>query len=253
MVIGDGHAALDCARVCKRWDKYVTIVFETIEEELAVYNQERELAKEEQMKLQPLTKVTELIADEKNFVRGLKCLHMDFVHSDSSIRPASRQAGFSLKDSHFPLKADQSRAEDESERSSIVPSGTGKWQLMAVPDSEFVLEADTVVIALGKKPSPMIRQVVGDLKLNSNGTVWINPESGQTSRSKIFAAGDVATGAGQLVDAMASGKKAAKNIERFLKENKLWSGVKALKKFSEKREKARRSSCSPPMIILLPT
>lgn|SRR3989338_6001908 len=176
VVIGDGNMALDCARVCSRWGKDVTLAFEITEEEIGVYGPERDMAKEEGIKLQVLTRVVE-ITGENNFVNGLKCLHMDFADLHSS----------------------------------------GQWQLMAVPGSDFTLEADTVVIALGKNPSPALKRMVADIKLNSGGTIWTDPKTGLTSRSKIFAAGDVATGAGSLVDAMASGKKAAKNIDQFLK------------------------------------
>ena len=181
VVIGNGHAALDCARACSRWGKDVTLVFENTEEEMAVYGRERELGKEERVRLQGLTRVVEIIPDDERsprFVRGIQCGHMDFADPDSS----------------------------------------GKWQLMEAPDSEFVREADTVVLALGKTPSSVVNRMVADLKLNPNGTIWVNPENGLTSRPKIFAAGDVVTCAGSMVQAMASGKKAARHIDKFLKE-----------------------------------
>jgi glutamate synthase (NADPH/NADH) small chain len=88
--------------------------------------------------------------------------------------------------------------------------------LETVSESDFTVEAQTVVLAHGRKPNAFLKDHLPQLKFNDNGTLWIDAQSGQTNMEKIFACGNVATGAGPVVDAIASGKTAAANIMGFL-------------------------------------
>ena len=101
-------------------------------------------------------------------------------------------------------------------RLDFVENGAGHWNVKAVPGSEFVLDADTVIIAEDPIPSDAIKRFLPDLKWTDQGRLWIDPETGKTSIDRLFAAGDVVTGAGGLVDAMASGKQAASAIDHYL-------------------------------------
>lgn len=93
----------------------------------------------------------------------------------------------------------------------------GKWGLMPVPHSEFTLEVDTVIMAIGHEPNSILTKRMRELKLNSDGTIWVDSQTGMTSIDGVFAAGNVVTNAGALIEAMAAGKEAAGKIEKFLK------------------------------------
>lgn len=175
-VIGSGNTALDCARAARRFGREVTLVFRATEDEMRVRNEERDYAKEEGIRLEPLTKPVEIIADQNNFVNGLKCIRMDYADTNSN----------------------------------------ENWQLIPVPDSEFTLDVDTVIIAIGHGPNSFISKISPKLKLNVNGTIKVNDKN-QTSIPKVFACGNVVTNAGNIVDAMAAGKNAAHSIDHFLK------------------------------------
>jgi len=176
VVIGSNDAALDCARICARLDKKVMIVSEGTESELGSCPQERNYAKEEGVVFEPLKKVLHLMSGGRNFVCGIKCVSLDYAD----------------------------------------PHQTGEWLLMPVPDSEVVLEADTVIIASEKRLNKTISHLVPDLKIRSNGSLWIDEETGMTSQKGIFACGDILTGSGILIEAMASGKKVTGAIENYL-------------------------------------
>ncbi|MDP8213118.1 MAG: FAD-dependent oxidoreductase [Candidatus Zapsychrus exili] len=92
----------------------------------------------------------------------------------------------------------------------------GNWEIIPVPDSEFTIEADTVIIAIGHKPNSTLSDTCTEIKVNRNKTVKINREDCSTSVEGVFAAGNVATGANPLINAMAQGLKAAESIDKFL-------------------------------------
>ena len=176
-VIGSGNTALDCARIGVRLGKEVTLVFRRTEEDMYVRKDERAYAKEEGIRFEPMVKPVEILADANNFVGGLKCVRMDFADTD----------------------------------------GSGQWQIMQVPDSEFVLNVDTVVIAVGHEPNSLVSKDATQLKVNKDRTVKVNDKNGMTSIPGIFAAGNVRTNAGPVVEAIASGKKVAQEIDNYLK------------------------------------
>lgn len=92
----------------------------------------------------------------------------------------------------------------------------GKFSLEPLADGQMTLAAKTVVLSRGRRPNQFLRKALPQLKWNENGTLWVDAHTGLTSMEKIFAAGNVATGAGPVVDAIASGKSAAKKIMEFL-------------------------------------
>ncbi len=176
-VIGSGNTALDCARACVRYGSQVNLVFRRTEEEMRVRREEYEFGKEEGIAAEPLVKPIEIVANLNNFVGGLKCIRMDYAESTEE----------------------------------------GKWDLVPVPDSEFVLDVDTVIIAIGHKPNSLIGKFDSHLVMNAEGTIRLDEETGMTSIPAVFACGNVVTNAGPVVEAIASGKNAAKNIVSYLK------------------------------------
>ena len=175
-VIGSGNTALDCARTAKRLGREVTLIFRRTEDEMRVRKQEREWSKEEGIVFESLVKPMEIVAGQNNFVSGVRCIRMDYAETETS----------------------------------------DQWELTAVPDSEFVLDVDTVVIAIGHRPNSLISRMVPNLKINEDGTIVVD-EKNQTSISGVFASGNIVTNAGPVVEAIAAGKQAAENINRYLR------------------------------------
>ncbi len=175
-VIGSGNTALDCARSAKRFGSDITLIFRRTEEEMRVRAEERNFAKEEGIKLEPLVQPLEILSDGDHGVRGVKCLRLDYADADSS----------------------------------------GKWVLEAVPDSEFILDVETVIIAVGHQPNSLLRKFEKQLELNIDKTLKID-EQKMTSIPGVFACGNVVTNAGPVVEAIASGKVVAESIHQYLK------------------------------------
>lgn len=180
-VIGSGNTALDCARAALRLGRQVSLIFRGTEEDMRVRPEERAYGKQEGIHFESLVRPVEILGNEQDFVRGLKCVRLDFADTEA----------------------------------------TGDWQLIPVPDSEFVLDTETVIIAAGHQPNALVgnAEVRSLLKLNEDGTIWFDAQSGLTSMPKVFACGNVVSNAGAVVEAMASGKKAAEYIDHYLKDN----------------------------------
>ena len=181
-VLGDNHAALDCARICRRFGRRAGLIFSETEDDIDIYWKEKKEAKEEGIQFESLIKPLEILATDDNLVAGLKCARLDFADIAEAAGPSPAQ-----------------------------------WQLKVVEGSEFVIEADTVIIAQGGRANPLLHRLSDHLKITDDGCIWISEMTGMTSLSRVFAAGDVATGAGSIVDAMASGKKAAAHIDQFFR------------------------------------
>lgn len=160
VVIGSNHAALDCARIAVRMGREAAVIFPHLEDDMKVSPQELLHAKEEGVKIEPLTKPLSIMANDQKFVQGVKCQHMDFAD----------------------------------------PQASGQWQLLPVGDSEFVLAADTVIVALGQQRNEMIEELVG-----LEG-VFVPEQSLSPERS--------------VVDAIAAGKKIALQMDEYLKKIK---------------------------------
>lgn len=176
-IIGGGNVAMDAARSAKRLGAGETyIVYRRSEEEMPARAEEIRHAKEEGITVLDFTSPTEITGDEKGFVSGLRCIKT------------------------APGKADSS----------------GRRKAVPVEGSEFVLPADTVIIAIGNSPNPLILSSVKGLSSNERGGILAD-EDGRTSLEGVFAGGDAVTGAATVILAMGSGKKSAKAIDEYLK------------------------------------
>ncbi|MGN1117015.1 MAG: FAD-dependent oxidoreductase, partial [Acutalibacteraceae bacterium] len=184
-VIGGGNVAMDAARTALRLGaEKVYIVYRRSLEELPARKEEVEHAKEEGIEFCLLCSPTEILGyenkenprDPKNgFVKGLKCVRMELGEPDES----------------------------------------GRRRPSPVPDSEFVLDLNTVIISIGTSPNPLIKNTTEGLIVNKKGGIIVN-EDGLTSRDGVYAGGDAVTGAATVISAMGAGKLAAKSIDEYL-------------------------------------
>lgn len=178
-VVGAGNVAFDCARVAMRLGKDVNLVYRRSEQEMPARAEEIENAREEGLKFKLLTQPVEIIIDEKGFVNGLKCIQMQLGEPDAS----------------------------------------GRRRPVPIKNSEFILDVDTVIMAIGQNPNPLLYKSTPKLKVNDNGTIWVD-ENLMTSIPGVFAGGDIITGADTVISAMGAGKKAAMAIDNYLKRGK---------------------------------
>ena len=177
VVIGGGNVAMDAVRTAKRLGADAHIVYRRSEAELPARVEEVHHAKEEGINFQMLTNPIEVIGDEKGWVKSIKCVQMELGEPDASGR-----------------------------RSPVVVAG-----------SEFEIECDVVIMALGTSPNPLIVSTTEGLDANRWGCLVANEETGATTRPGIFAGGDVVTGAATVILAMGAGRKAAKAIDEYIR------------------------------------
>jgi len=177
-VIGGGNVAFDCARVALRLGKDIELIYRRTEKEMPARQEEVENAKVEGVKFRLLTQPVRILGDKKGFVSGLECIKMELGQPDSS----------------------------------------GRRRPIPVKDSNFILDVDTVIVAIGQRPNPLIGKVTPGLKINPNGTIWVN-ENLMTSIPGVFAGGDIITGADTVISAMGAGKRAAAEIDKYIKES----------------------------------
>ncbi|MBF0483538.1 MAG: NAD(P)-dependent oxidoreductase [Candidatus Omnitrophica bacterium] len=171
LVVGSGNTALDCARSAVRLGREVKLIFKATEEDMRVRPSEREYAKEEGIKFEPMSRPVEIIAGEDNFVKAVKCVRMDYAELDKK----------------------------------------GNWTLDEVPGSEFEIEADTLIIAIGHKPNALLAKMSPALDVGEDGTIEVD-EDGLTSIDRVYAAGNVVSNARQVIDAIASGMVVAESM-----------------------------------------
>ncbi|MFA5316729.1 MAG: NADPH-dependent glutamate synthase [Dehalococcoidales bacterium] len=178
-VIGGGNVAMDSARCALRLGaEKVYIVYRRSEVELPARREEAENAKEEGIDFRLLTNPKRFIGDDKNNVVAMECSEMMLGEPDESGR-----------------------------RRPIVKEG-----------SDFTLDVDVVIVALGTTPNPLIAQTTDGLKTTSSGTVVVtDEETGKTVKSGVWAGGDVVTGSATVISAMGAGKRAAADIDAYLK------------------------------------
>ena len=176
VVVGGGNVAMDAARTALRLGAEVTIVYRRTEVELPARREEVHHAKEEGVNFMMLSNPVEIIGDGKGWVNGIRCIRMELGEPD------------------------------ESGRRSPVP----------VPGSEFEIEADSVIMALGTSPNPLIARTTSGLETTRRGCL-VADEDGVTTRPGIFAGGDAVTGAATVILAMGAGRKAAAAIDRYIK------------------------------------
>ena len=97
------------------------------------------------------------------------------------------------------------------------PDDSGRRRPIPIKDSEFVMEMDTVVVAIGQGANPLVASTTRDLKITERGYIIADEQVGQTSRKEIFAGGDIVTGAATVISAMGAGRKAAMGIDQYLR------------------------------------
>ncbi len=175
-VVGGGNVAMDAARCAMRLGAdNVYIVYRRGEAEMPARLEEKHHAKEEGIEFKTLCNPVEILGDETGRVCGMKCIRMELGEPDAS----------------------------------------GRRRPIEVPDSEFVLDVDTVIMSLGTSPNPLIRTTTPGLETNRKGCLIVN-ENEMTTRDGVFAGGDAVTGAATVILAMGAGKKAAAAIHEYL-------------------------------------
>ena len=181
VVVGGGNVAMDSARTALRLGaKEVKLVYRRSEAELPARAEELEHAKEEGLRLCLLENPVEIIGDEKGWVTGVRVVKMKLGEPDAS----------------------------------------GRRRPIPIEGSEFVEDADIVVIAIGNSPNPLIPASYPAIETNRWGCIVADEATGKTSVEGIFAAGDIVLGAATVIKAMGYAKDAAKSIDAYLKEKR---------------------------------
>jgi len=176
VVLGGGNVAMDAARMARRLGaESVAVVYRRSENEMPARKEEVLHAKEEGINFLFLNNAKKILGDERGFVKGIECLQYQLGEQDASGR-----------------------------RSAIVIDG-----------SEFILEVDTVIVAVGNGSNPLISQTTPQLEVSKRGNIVVD-ETQKTSMDKIFAGGDIVLGAATVILAMGEGRKSAASINEML-------------------------------------
>lgn len=178
-VIGGGNVAMDAVRTAKRLGAEAHIVYRRSEKDFPARLEEVHHAKEEGIIIDALTLPKEILGDENGNVIGMRCIHTKLGEPDAS----------------------------------------GRASFIEIPESEFIMEVDTVIMALGTAPNPLISSTTKGLDINKWKCI-VADEDGQTSREGVFAGGDAVSGAATVILAMGAGKKAAEAIDKYIKNKK---------------------------------
>ena len=176
-VVGGGNVAMDAARTALRLGAAkVSIVYRRGEEELPARKEEVHHAKEEGIEFRLLHNPVAVLGDGQGWVRALQCVRMELGEPDAS----------------------------------------GRRRPVAVPGSEEEIPADTVVMAIGQGPNPIVASTTPGMETNPRGNIIADPHTGATTKPGVFAGGDIVTGAATVILAMGAGKKAAAAIDDYL-------------------------------------
>ncbi len=178
-VIGAGNVAMDAARSAKRVggaDTEVSIIYRRARDQMPARAEEIHHAEEEGIIFNLLTSPVRFIGDENNYVKAAECVKMELGEPDAS----------------------------------------GRRRPIAIKGSEHMVEADTVIVALGTMPRKFIAQTTPDLKTTEWGTFLADEETGKTTKKGVFAGGDIVTGSATVIKAMGAGRVAAKAINEYL-------------------------------------
>ncbi|MEG0687679.1 MAG: NADPH-dependent glutamate synthase [Hungatella sp.] len=175
-VVGGGNVAMDAARTALRLGAEVHIVYRRSEAELPARAEEVHHAKEEGIIFDLLCNPVEILADEKGWVTGMRCVRMELGEPDAS----------------------------------------GRRRPVEIPNSEFVIAVDTVIMSLGTSPNPLISSTTQGLDINKRKCIIAEEDSGKTSKEGVYAGGDAVTGAATVILAMEAGRAGAKGIDEYL-------------------------------------
>jgi len=177
-VVGAGNVAMDAARCALRLGaEEVHIVYRRSSEEVPARGEEVHHAEEEGIIFDFLTNPVEVYGDEKGWVRGMRCIRMQLGEPDAS----------------------------------------GRRRPLPIEGSEFDMAVDMVVMALGTRPNPLVFTESGGLERTRHGTVVADEKTGKTTKDRVWAGGDIVTGAATVISAMGAGKAAAADIDRYLR------------------------------------
>jgi glutamate synthase (NADPH/NADH) small chain len=178
VVIGGGNVAMDAARCALRLGAdEVSVIYRRSEAEMPARREEVENAKEEGIKFRFLTNPKSFIGDAKRQLTGMECQEMELGEPDAS----------------------------------------GRRRPIPKPGSDFTLETDVAVVALGTTPNPLIAQTTAGLEVSRHGTVMADEVTGRTKKPGVWAGGDVVTGSATVISAMGAAKRAAADMNAFLR------------------------------------
>jgi len=176
-VVGAGNVAMDASRCALRLGaEKVTIVYRRSRKEMPARAEEIENAEAEGVEFMLLTNPVEIYSDDKGWVRGMKCIKMRLGEPDES----------------------------------------GRRRPIPIPGSEFDIEVDMVIMALGTRPNPLVFRDAQGLERTRRGTVLADQVTGKTTKPRVWAGGDIVTGAATVISAMGAGKRAAADIHQYL-------------------------------------
>lgn len=176
VVVGGGNVAMDAVRTARRLGAEATIVYRRSENELPARAEEVHHAKEEGIRFRMLTNPVEVLGTDDGWVRGMRCVEMELGEPDASGR-----------------------------RSPVVK-----------PGSEFDIECDVAIMALGTSPNPLLAATTAGLETDRRGCITADA-GGATTRAGVFAGGDAVTGAATVILAMGAGRTAAKAIDEYIR------------------------------------
>jgi glutamate synthase (NADPH) small chain len=192
VTIGGGNVAMDCARTSLRLGcKESVILYRRSDAELPARREEIHHAKDEGVRFELLAAPLEFIGDECGNVKQVKAIRMQLGEPDAS----------------------------------------GRRRPIKIPGSEFLIDAQTVLIAIGQSPNPLVPMTTPDLKTTKEGTIAVD-EEGRTSKKAVWAGGDIASGAATVILAMGDGKRAAKSMHKYLMGDRSWPSPEVFEKLS---------------------
>jgi len=178
-VVGAGNVAMDAVRTALRLGAEETyVIYRRSEAEMPARHEEIEHAKEEGVRFVLLAAPVEILGDSEGKVVGMRCVRMQLGEPDQN----------------------------------------GRRRPVVIPGSEFTIELDTVIAAIGTSPNPLVRRATPDLATGRGGTIVADHETGRTSKARVWAGGDAVTGAATVILAMGEGRRAAADIDRWLRE-----------------------------------
>jgi glutamate synthase (NADPH/NADH) small chain len=177
-VVGGGNVAMDAARCALRLGAaHVYIIYRRSMEEMPARHEETEHAQEEGVEFLLLSSPLRFIGSEDGWLKGVLCEKMELGEPDAS----------------------------------------GRRRPAPVEGSEFLVEIDTAVIAVGTSPNPLIKNTTGGLEVNRHGCIVADGQTGLTTRKGVYAGGDTVTGAATVILAMGAGKQAAQSMDEYMK------------------------------------